>query len=626
MRRIAVCTAIAVALIAAMFTASPSLAAPSMEREDLIWVQMRDGVRLSATLLFPSDRKRERLPTILVFSPYPSARLLGFFDKQIQRFIGEGYAVALVNSRGRYFSEGTYTFLGGSGNDGYDTIDWLSKQPWSSGKVGTFGCSSSAEEQHKMNAMRHPAHAAAVPMGAGAGIGAVGPYRDMGGIYRGGVRNNMWFYWLPNAGRRHQPSFPPEVSRDDLLRLSRHWNLEPEPIADEPIRIERALDTLPLTKVLSVMDALPSDLDQFITWEPNDPRWRDVQFGFEGDRAGAPTLYISSFYDMSIGPNLAMFEYQTRNAASATARDNMFMIVAPTQHCMQGRIESEHTIVGERDVGDARFDYDGFIVRWFDRWLKGVDNGITREPKLHAYLMGANAWRTYDTWPPRAKQVTLYLDSDGHANTREGNGRLSISRPRKAESDGYVYDPLQPTPTVGGQFCCTFPSFQGGAFDQQAVQMRDDVLVYTSAPLTEEWSVTGPIQVRLYLSSNARDTDVIVKLADVYPDGRAFNLDEGVLRARWREGYERPVFMHKDRVYRIDLPPLVTSNAFGVGHRIRIAISSSSFPLLERNLNTGGSNFDEAVPVIARNRIHHGSMYPSAIVLPVVATATPERK
>jgi len=614
MRRLAVhVLGMMLGLLAMTLLTTPASAAG---REDLVRIQMRDGVRLSATLLFPEGR--DRLATILIFSPYSSAQLLSFFDKQIQRFIGAGYAVALVNSRGRYFSEGKYTFLGGSGSDGYDTIDWLSKQPWSSGKVGAFGCSSSAEEQHKMNAMRHPALAGAVTMGAGAGIGSVGAYNDKGGLYRGGVRHNMWFYWFPRSGYRHRPSFPEGLSHDEMLRLSRHWKLEPDSVPDASMIIERALNTLPLSQVLSVIDAPPSDLDQFVTWEPNDPRWRDIQFGSEGDRSGAPTLYVTSFYDMSVGPNLAMFEYQTRHAANQIARDNMFMVIAPTLHCMQGRSESEHTIIGERDVGDARFDYDALILRWFDHWLKGVDNGVTREPKVRAYLMGANVWQSDETWPPRAKQVTLFLDSDGEANTREGNGRLSVVRPLKVGSDTFTYDPLDPTPTAGGQFCCSFPSFQGGAVDQRSVQMRPDVLVYTSPPLTKPWVVTGPIKITLHLSSDARDTDLMVKLVDVHPDGRAFNLDEGVLRARWREGYERPVFMKEGGVYRMEFAPLVTSNSFGVGHRIRIAIASSSFPQFERNLNTGGRNFDESIPVTARNRIHHGGAYPSAVVLPVI--------
>ncbi len=589
------------------------------DREDMLRVPMRDGSRLMAMLLFPKDRPREKLPTILFFNPYARDRVIRAFGHNIRGFLDRGYAVAITSSRGRFFSEGTYTFLGGSGGDGYDTIDWLSKQPWSNGKVGLLGCSSSAEEQHKINAMQHPALAAAIPISAGAGIGKVGPYNEKGNFYRGGVIQNFWFSWYPGYGYKYRPEFPPGLSRETLLRLADAWNLEPE--IKSTADLDKALWNLPLTGVLRALRAVPTDLDAFITWLPNDPRWKSIEFGNEGDSAGAPTLYINAFYDESIGPNVAMYEYQSKHAANETARDNMRMVIAPTLHCAQGNSESEHTIVGERDMGDARFDYDGLIQRWFDHWLKGVDNGVTREPKVLAYLMGANRWRAYDTWPPVSHSVTYYLDSDGAASTRVGNGRLTLQTVHRDRSDYYTYDPLNPTPTVGGQVCC-LPAAEGGAFDQSAVEMRPDVLVYTSAPLRAPLEVTGPIEVSLYLSSDVKDTDLMVKLVDVEPDGHAFNLDEEALRVRWRQGFDHPVMMEAGHIYPVEMPPLVTSNSFGVGHRIRIAISSSSFPQFERNLNTGGNNFDEMRPVVAHNAIHHSPAYPSRIILPVAGATS----
>jgi uncharacterized protein len=216
--------------------------------------------------------------------------------------------------------------------------------------------------------------------------------------------------------------------------------------------------------------------------------------------------------------------------------------------------------------------------------------------------------------------VSYYLDSDGKANTRDGDGRLTPTRPTRTGQDAYTYDPLHPTPSVGGQLCCV-PGVAPGAIDQRTVETRPDVLVYTTPPLSDTVNVTGPIKVSLYLSSDAKDTDLLVKLVDVYPDGRAYNLDEGVQRVRWREGYEEPVFMERGRVYKVDIPPLVTSNAFLPGHRIRIEIASSSFPHFERNLNTGGNNYDESDPMTAHNVIHHGPAYPSSVALSVIPTA-----
>ena len=597
-------------------TAAVDYIAVHADREEMIRVPMRDGIRLSALILFPRGRPRQNLPAVLIHIPYLTEGTIRGFGLYIRSLIENGYAVVIQNVRGRYFSEGTYTYLAGSGKDGYDSIDWISKQPWSNGKVGTLGCSSSAEEQHKMNAAQHPAHAAAVPMGSGAGIGKVGPYNEMGNFYRGGAVQNFWFSWYFSAGYKYHATWPAELTREQMVRISKFWNMEPQ-LMRTP-NLDSAIWTLPVNKIMQNLGAMPSDVDDFVNWLPNDPRWREIDFGGEGDRSGAPTLYINSWYDVSIGPNVAMFEYQTRNAANETARGNMSMVIAPTLHCSQGRSESEHTIVGERDMGDARFDYTSLVQRWFDHWLKGASNGVASEPKVRAYMMGANQWRTHDTWPPNnVDLVAYYLDSDGGANSAAGNGRLTTTKPAKAASDAFVYDPVHPVPSLGGQSCC-FAVLPGGSFDQAGLEMRHDILVFTSPPLREKVEVAGNIEVSLYLSSSVRDTDLTIKLVDVAPDGRAFNLDEGIQRVRWREGWDKPVFMEAGKVYKVSVPPLVTSNAFAAGHRIRIEVSSSSFPHFERNLNTGGNNYDEKEGVIARNVIHHGPLYPSRIVLPIV--------
>ena len=603
-------------------TAAVDYIATHAEREEMIRVPMRDGVRLSALILFPKDKPRQNLPTVLIHNPYLTEGMIRSFSPYIRSFIENGYAVMIQNERGRYFSEGTYTYLVGSGKDGYDTIDWVTKQPWSNAKVGTIGCSSSAEEQHKMNAAQHPGLAAAVPMSSGAGIGKVGPYNEMGNFFRGGAIQNFWFSWYFSAGYKYHPAWPADLTREQMLRINKAWNMEPETMTTP--NLDTGIWTLPVNSIMSKLGAMPSDLDDFVNWPPNDPRWKGIDFGGEGDRSGAPTLYINAWYDVSVGPNVALFNYETKNAANQTARDNMFMVIAPTLHCNMGRVESEHTMVGDRDMGDARFDYVGLIQRWFDHWMKGVDNGVNREPKVRAYMMGSNQWKSYDTWPPKnIDLVPYYLDSDGAANSIQGNGRLTTVAPRKAGTDAFTYDPMHPVPSLGGQSCC-FAVLAGGSFDQSGLEMRNDILVFTTPPLAERVDVAGNIDVSLYLSSNVKDTDLTIKLMDVGPDGKAFNLDEEIQRVRWREGWEKPVFMEAGKVYRVDLPPLVTSNSFAAGHRIRVEVSSSSFPHFDRNLNTGGNNFDEKDGIIARNVIHHGPAYPSRIVLPIVRPAPPQ--
>lgn len=588
------------------------------EREDMLMMPMRDGVRLYTLILFPKGIPRQNLPTVLFRHPYANEGMPYSFGVYVASLLANGYAVVFQNERGRKFSEGTYTYLAGSGNDGYDTVEWLAKQTWSNGKVGTLGCSSSAEEQHKLQGAHAPGLAAAVPMGSGAGIGKVGPYNEMGNFYRGGAVQMLWFSWYYSSGFTYRPLFPPDLTRAQMLQLHRFWDLNPEHIPSSGI--ETAIWTLPLNKIMDNMQAPPSDLDEFVNRFPNDPRWKNVDFGGEGDTASAPMLMINSWYDMSIGPNVAMYEYQSKNAANETARNNMFMVIAPTQHCREGQVESEHTIIGQRDLGDARFDYVGLVQKWFDRFLKGVDNGVTSQPKVRAYMMGANQWRAYDQWPPKeAQYISYYLDSDGRANTAYGDGRISKTRPGKAGSDSFIYDPLRPVPSLGGNICC-FSPIEGGAFDQSGTEMRSDVLVYSTPPLPETMELAGPVKVTMYMSSDRKDTDLTVKLLDVYPDGKAYNLDETIQRLRWREGWDKPVFMEPGHVYKVDVGPLVTSNAFLPGHRVRIEVSSSNFPRFERNLNTGNNNFDEKDPLVAHNVIHHGPEHPSVIVLPVVNT------
>jgi putative CocE/NonD family hydrolase len=258
---------------------------------------------------------------------------------------------------------------------------------------------------------------------------------------------------------------------------------------------------------------------------------------------------------------------------------------------------------------------------FFDRFVKGdKDTRIDELAKVTYFTMGSNRWQTSDVWPPAgASPVTYYLSSGGRANTLDGDGALSAAPPAQDQPDRFTYDPMRPVPSVGGNVCCTGNAIQAGSFDQRKNESRDDVLVYTSEPFKDGLELTGPIVPTLYVSSDARDTDFTVKVLDVYPDGRAFNLDESIQRMRYREGYDKPaVWMEKGRVYKVTLQPLNTSNYFAPGHRLRIEVSSSNFPRFDRNLNTGGNNFDEAKGVTARNTVHHSKQYPSSITISVV--------
>ncbi|HSI69030.1 MAG TPA: CocE/NonD family hydrolase, partial [Gillisia sp.] len=240
-------------------------------------------------------------------------------------------------------------------------------------------------------------------------------------------------------------------------------------------------------------------------------------------------------------------------------------------------------------------------------------------PRVQYYTMGSNKWQAAEIWPPaKAKMTTYYLNSDGNANA-VSNGKLSTKKPgNRSQADSFTYDPKDPVPSLGGNVCCTGNAVQGGAYDQQEQEKREDILVYTTEPLKEGVEISGFIETTLYVSSDARDTDFTVKLVDVHPDGKAFNLDETIQRVRYREGYDKEVFMEEGEVYELKLTPMSTSNFFKKGHSIRIEISSSNFPRFARNLNTGGDNYDETEGVIANNKVHHSGKHASFIKLPIV--------
>jgi putative CocE/NonD family hydrolase len=353
---------------------------------------------------------------------------------------------------------------------------------------------------------------------------------------------------------------------------------------------------------------------------PDDPAWYKGGLYHDDQPFGVPAFWFMSWYDVSIGPNLALFNHVRENGVDAETRDNQFAMVAPVAHCSYTRAQ-ENTVVGERSMGDARWDYSELLYAWWDHWLKGIQNGITDTlPKVRYYAMGENEWKTAEAWPPPAAEtVTYYLSSGGSANTVGGDGALTLERPGQESADAFSYDPFDPVVSHGGNVCCIGGAIDAGSFDQSAIEAeREDILVYTTEPFSRATEVSGPIEVTLYVSSDAKDTDFTVKLLDVYPDGRAFNLDETIQRVRYREGYDKWVFMEPGEVYEVKIGPLTTSNTFAAGHSLRIEVSSSNFPRFTRNLNTGGTIYDETAGVVAHNQVHHTSQYPSQIRVPVV--------
>jgi len=580
---------------------------------------MRDGIRLATDIYRP--KTDQPVPVIFSRTPY-NFNSWGDGEERTRtaqralEAVRRGYAYVVQNERGRYFSEGEWDILGLPLTDSYDAFSWLEDQDWCNGKIGLYGCSSTAEWQMAAASLKHPALAAMVPQGFGAGVGRVGDYFEQGNWYRGGAHQLLFTAWLYGVEHdKFKPRIPEGATQEDLIRISRFYDLAPE---NPPVDMSEALAHLPLQDIIQNVQGKREIFDKMIRRKPNDPAWYEGGLYHDNMPITTPSYWFASWYDVSISPNLALFNH-ARTAAPPEIADNQYLVIAPTLHCAYQRA-TENTIVGERSVGDARLDYDQMVYSWFDLLLKGEANDFkARTPRVQYYTMGANKWQTAAQWPPAAAEMTpFYLSSEGQANSLYGNGRLTDTAPEVDRPDSFVYDPMNPVPSYGGNVCCTGNAVKGGAFDQQQMETRNDILVYTSEPLETGVEVSGFIESTLYVSSDAKDTDFTIKLIDVYPDGRAYNLDETIQRARYREGYEQEVFMETGEVYRLDLTPMATSNYFAEGHRIRIEVSSSNFPRFARNLNTGGNNYDEKEGVVARNQIHHSATYPSQIRLPII--------
>jgi putative CocE/NonD family hydrolase len=593
-----------------------------------VMVPMRDGERMAADIYRPKDAS-QKYPVIFWRVPYD----FNYWDVDNNvpndmtaplQAVKHGYAFVEMNERGRFFSEGTFDILGPPRTDGDDAIAWTASQPWSNGKVGTGGCSSSGEWQLGVAALGNPAFATMIPSDFGAGIGRVSPYYEQGNIYRGGALQMWIIYWLYYNQHNARPIFPHDVSQDDLVRAAKWFNLAPHMPSTDWSKALRHLPEKDIIEAAGGPHGIFADRvdvasgGAMIRRTPNDPAWYRGGLWHDDMPIHVPGLWLMSWYDLSVGPNLAAYNAVRRHADPAATEQ--YAVIAPTLHCEFDKATAQ-TLVGERDMGDARLDYDALIYGWLDHFLKGEDNKILENtPRVQYFTMGLNKWQKSDTWPPEGAQpMTLYLASGGNANTLHGDGRLDAAAPDADTADQFVYDPLNPVPSHGGNSCCIGDVITAGAFDQRKMEERADILVYTSNPMKEGVEVSGSIDAILYVSSDAKDTDFTMKVIDVYPDGTAYNLDETIQRLRYRNGYDEPLaWMEPGKVYKVVFQPMTTSNYFAAGHRIRIEISSSNFPRFDRNMNTGGNNYDEVKGLVAENAVHHSRQYPSQITLTVV--------
>ncbi|MET0242587.1 MAG: CocE/NonD family hydrolase, partial [Flavitalea sp.] len=521
-----------------------------------VMMPMRDGVRLATDVYYPKGGGR--YPVIFSRTPYNfntwiDGKMTNRQLDEAYNAVSRGYAFVVQNERGRYFSEGDWDILGTPTTDGYDAIDWMSKQSWSNGKIGLIGCSSTAEWQMAVAALGHPALSAIVPQGFGAGVGKIGKFVEQGNWYRGGAQQMLFTTWLYGVQNdKDRPRLSTDVTQDDVRRLQRFYDMGPE---SPRIDWAAGLKHLPVKDIIKNAQGPVGIYEELITRKPNDSAWYKGGLYHDNMPLEVPGYWFVSWYDVSSAPNIALFNHVRNAAKSKEIADNQYLVIAPTLHCSYKRA-TENTVVGERSVGDARLNYDELTWGWFDMLLKGEKNGFKeKNPRVRYFTMGSNKWKQAESFPlPGTQMQSFFLASGGKANTKDGDGKLTLKKPGSKDTpDEFTYDPMNPVPSKGGNVCCTGNAIQGGSFDQSEIETRNDVLVYTSEVLKEGVEVTGFIESTLFVSSTGVDTDITIKLIDVDSSGKAYNLDETIQRLRYREGYEKEVMMEKGKVYKVDL-------------------------------------------------------------------------
>jgi|tagenome__1003787_1003787.scaffolds.fasta_scaffold20965343_3 putative CocE/NonD family hydrolase len=561
----------------------------------------RDGVTLRANVWRPAEGTA---PTLVVPHPYnkEASPMAGGYNTAIPpvlSFLNAGYAVVWQDVRGAYESDGVFEPKVNEIADGEDTLAWIAEQDWYDGTVGAYGPSYLGMTQW------------ALALGENPGLKAIAPTQTSANWYSG--------LWYSQGGAL-------------CLSLVTWWNSMMY-AAEEQRSLQRGetsdssqlmrlvgafMDPLPVNEATPVAD-LPVHgkgrwFDDWLAHPDFDDHWKAQDWSVRIDEVTVPVLEIGGWYDLKVHGQVADFVRTRTQAGSEQARDQSRLIIGPWDH---GNIGGQYPdryfgMLSLADLGEHH-------VTFFDQHLKGTPPA-TPAPRVRIFVMGIDQWRDETDWPlPDTRYTDYHLTSGGAANTRDGDGVLTADAPTAEGSDGFRYDPRDPLPTAGGALLPALPGLVGPV-DQRVVDGRADVLCYTGPVLTEPVEVTGFVELKVFVSASTVDTDITAKLVDVFPDGKAINLCDGILRLRYRNSLSEPQLMTPGQVYEVTVPMSVTSNVFLPGHRIRLDVSGSNFPHYDRNSNTGGVISSEALEdmVIVDTTVHHGGARPSRLVLPVI--------
>ena len=565
-------------------------------------VPMRDGTVLRADVYRPAAAGK--YPVILQRTPYNKALLAGvILMLDVVRTAGEGYAVVIQDTRGRYASGGEFYPFRDDITDGYDSVEWCAAQAWSDGQVGMYGASYVGATQW-LAALSAPPHLKAIFP-----LITASDYHE-GWTYQGGAFalgfNASWTL--------------ARLAPDTALRLSRT-----QPDGSEKLgaligaidRLPQLFQHLPLADFPLLAEAAPYFYD-WLAHPDDDDYWARWNIEARHGSVRVPACNVGGWHDIFLGGTLRNYMGMRERGGTSQARQGQKLVIGPWYHTLP-----LGNVVGDVDFGFASHslvaDLDGLHIKWFDYWLKGKPNGLLDEPPVRLFTMGANAWRTENEWPlARTRYTKHYLHSNGQANGLGGDGLLSPDAPGSEPADVYVSDPRDPVPTRGGAVTGWPAAMPGGAFDQRPIEERTDVLVYTSPVLERDLEVTGPLGVTLYAATSAVDTDFTAKLVDVAPDGYARNLSDGIIRGRYRESKTQAQPLTPGEVYAYTIDLWATSNVFKAGHRIRLEIASSNFPRFDRNPQTGQAAAEAGRLEPALQRVFHDELRPSHIVLPII--------
>ena len=569
------------------------IAPPTRERmvtERNLMVPMRDGVRLATDVYRPAAPGR--YPVILTRLPYGSdpgdGLPWGYLSVLGKLFVKHGYVYVVQDTRGEFKSEGSWFPFIFEYDDGHDATAWIKQQPWCDGRIGMWGGSYFAYTQ-LIAAPDNPNLQAIVPW-----IGSGNLHQLM---FRGGasafISMQGWVVQEANSQLRRAGKRP-----DQKLDLSGGF-------FNEPLRDAEPVDAAAVRNDPQAMSQGPW---RWLKHPGDTERVAALCYDQFYSQVNSAVLLIAGWYDIFLAPQLQDFT-RLRQEGQGDARQTR-IVIGPWAH---GQAFSK--MEGSRRAGPKLLGSQFF--GWYDYWLKGKANGVPAQAPLKIFVMGENVWRDEYEWPlARTRYVDYYIHGSGRANTAAGDGRLDPAPPAEESADHYSYDPRDPVPTIGGSFLKA-PGYQVGAQDQRPIEERRDVLVYRSEPLAAPLEVTGPITVTLFAASSAKDTDWTAKLVDLSPDGSARNIQNGIVRARYRNGFQHPTLLQPGEIYEYKIDLWATSNVFLRGHRLALEISSSNFPQFDRNTNAGGEGGPENV-IVAEQTVCHDRAHPTRITLPVI--------